>query len=278
MRLRSSAKTYVLLLAVILVNQGCKTQADIQRDRTVETLNQQIVSNQKSNANSNLRLQTIEEQVQKLTGMLDEAQFKNTEGKKEYQVLQEKLATMEENDRKQNEAIRLLSERVAEQTKYLEEVIKSLNTLSDQKPRAEKKSELLVGVDSKNEISVQEGIRLYKAKSYDDAKEIFSQLVDNKKTKRKDKERSLQYLGLIEFKKKNFEEAKVYFSRLFSDYPESSYNATGLLFLARSFNELKQKEEAKFTLDELLTRFPNSSEAKEASKLKTKLYASKINL
>lgn len=271
MRLRSSAKTYVLLLAVILVNQGCKTQADIQRDRTVETLNQQIVSNQKSNANSNLRLQTIEEQVQKLTGMLDEAQFKNSEGKKEYQVLQEKLATMEENDRKQNEAIRLLSERVAEQTKYLEDVIKSLNTLSDQKPRAEKKSELLVGVDSKNEISVQEGIRLYKAKSYDDAKEIFSQLVDNKKTKRKDKERSLQYLGLIEFKKKNFEEAKVYFSRLFSDYPESTYNATGLLFLARSFSELKQKEEAKFTLDELLTRFPNSSEAKEASKLKTKL-------
>lgn len=269
-----------MISLLVLTFQGCKTQADIQRERTVETINQQLVQSQKTNANANLRLQAIEEQVQRLTGMVDETQQKRNETDKENVSLKEKVSMLEENNRKQNEAIRMLAEKVAEQTKYLEEVVKTLNNLSEQKPETKKESknrgnELSVGVDDKdsdaNAGGFQAAVGLYKSKNYADAKSIFLDLLEDKKTKRKEKEGSLQYLGLIEYRSKNYEEAKVYFSRLFSEYPKSTYNATGLLYLARTFSELKQKSEAQMTLEELITRFPDSKEAKEGAKLKTKL-------
>ncbi len=272
---RNKILSCAMLLSVALINQSCKTQADIQRDRTVENLNQQVVNSQKTNANATLRMLAIEEQVQKLTGMIEDAQYKNNEGNKENIALKEKVATLEENNRKQNEAIKLLAEKVSEQTKYLEEVVKSLTVISEQKSRDKdndkKENDLIVGVDDKVEISLQAGIGKYKEKMYDAAKNIFISLLENKKTKRKDKEGALQYLGLIEFKTNNFEEAKVYFSRLFSEYPDSRYNATGLLYLAKTFNKLKQNDEAIMTLEELTTRFPETKEAKEGQKLKTKL-------
>lgn len=265
-----------ILSILIFTSQGCKTQADIQRERTVETINQQIVQNQKTNANSNLRIQTIEEHVQRLTGLLEESLQKKSESDKDNVVLKEKITMLEENNRKQNEAIKLLAEKVSEQTKYLENVVQTLNTISNQKSESKtKSSDLKIGVDDKelaaNSGGFQAAVGLYKAKSYADAKSIFLDLVDDKKTKRKDKEGSLQYLGLIEYRLKNFEEAKVYFSRLFSEYPKSTFNATGLLYLARTFSELKQKDEATMTLEELLTRFPETKEAKEGAKLKSKL-------
>lgn len=277
---RNTSLQFLVLSLVILMAQGCKTQADIQRERTVETLNQQLVQNQKSSANSNLRLQAIEEQVQKLTGLVEETQQRKQESDKENLSLKDKVNMLEENNRKQNEAIRMLAEKVAEQTKYLEDVLKTLNSLSEQKsePKKETKqkgNDLSVGVEDKdfdaNAGGFQAAVGLYKTKNYEDAKSVFLDLVDDKKTKRKEKEGSLQYLGLIEYKKKNYDEAKVYFSRLFSEYPKSTYNATGLLYLARTFSELKQKAEASMTLEELLTRFPNSKEAKEGAKLKAKL-------
>lgn len=277
---KNSSLHLIALSLMILATQGCKTQADIQRERTVETINQQLVQNQKTNANSNLRLQAIEEQVQRLTGLVEDTQQKKNETDKENVSLKDKVSMLEENNRKQNEAIRMLAEKVAEQTKYLEDVVKALNTMSEQKsePRKEVKqkgNDLSVGVEDKDSGAsaggFQAAVGLYKAKNYEDAKSIFADLLDDKKTKRKEKEGSLQYLGLIEYRKKNYEEAKVYFSRLFSEYPKSTYNATGLLYLARTFSELKQKNEASMTLDELISRFPDSKEAKEGTKLKAKL-------
>lgn len=262
---------------LIFTIQGCKTQADIQRERTVETLNQQIVQNQKTNANSNLRLQTIEEHVQRLTGLVEESQQRKNETDKENTGLKDKISLLEENNRKQNEAIKMLAEKVNEQTRYIEDVVKTLTALSEQKNESKnnKQIDLKVGVEDRdlaaNAGGFQAAVGLYKTKNYSDAKSIFLDLVDDKKTKRKDKEGSLQYLGLIEYRLKNYEEAKVYFSRLFSEYPKSTFNATGLLYLARTFKELKQNNEASMTLEELLSRYPESKEAKEGAKLKAKL-------
>lgn len=261
----------LLLVFSAFILQGCKTQADIQRERTVETLNQQVVQNQKYTASSNLRLQAIEEQVQRLTGLLDEAQKGKSDTEKANSTLKEKIAAMEESDGKQNEAIRLLAEKVAEQTKYLESVLKTLESMSEAKQKGNVDSAASKKDSGANEGGYKAAVSFYKEKDYDAAKTIFNDLIKDKKTKRKEKEGALQYMGLIEYNQKNYDEAKVYFSRLFSEYPKSNFNATGLLYLARTFSELKQKDEASMTLEELLTRFPNSKEAKEGAKLKGKL-------
>ena len=119
--------------------------------------------------------------------------------------------------------------------------------------------------------TVKGAIAKFKARDLNGSKEILVSLVDSKKLKKKEKEAALFYLGMIQFKEKNFEEAKVYFSKLFSEYPDSSYGASTLLNLAKSFIQLKSKEEASQSLDELITRYPKSKEAQEGAKLKNKI-------
>jgi TolA-binding protein len=50
--------------------------------------------------------------------------------------------------------------------------------------------------------------------------------------------------------------------------PDSTYAPSALYNLAKTFMELKSKEEAKLTIDELVSRFPKSKEAAKAQKLK----------
>jgi len=73
---------------------------------------------------------------------------------------------------------------------------------------------------------------------------------------------------MIEYKQKNFDDAKVYFSKLFTDNPDSSMAPQALIHLARIFIKQKAREEARQSIEELITRFPKSKEASEANRLK----------
>jgi TolA-binding protein len=253
---------------------ACKTQEDIRRDKSVETLNEQITQTQKSTANAGSRFMAIEEQVARLQGQVEEVSHNKQQDIKEAALLRERLSTLEETNKKQNELIKTISEKIQEQSSYIEQVIKSLSSLTDQqKGSSSKKKELQndAADESTPEVaSVKSALASFKAKDYEAAKSTFLEVLKAKKVKKKDKEASFYYLGQIEYKDKNYEESKVYFSKLFSENPESSLAAPALLGLAKSFIQLKSHEEATQSLDELITRFPKSKEAVEAAKIKAK--------
>lgn len=265
----------VLFLSFLITLTSCKTQEDIRREKTVETLNEQVAQTQKSTASASARFNSIEEQLAKLSGQSEELSHNKQQEIKEAALLRERLSNLEESNKKQTEYIKALNEKIQDQSAYIEQVIKSLSSLTEQKESSSKKKESKSDPKSDNEeskvTSIKSGIAEYKAKDYESAKATFQQLLDNKKTKKKDKESAFFYLAQIEYKQKNYEEAKVYFSKLFSENPDSSYGAPTLLGLAKSFIQLKSKEEASQSLDELIARFPKSKEAQEGAKLKTKL-------
>ncbi len=287
----------LILSLSILLNSGCKTQADIQRERTVENLNQQVVQSQKSNVSVNMKIQNLEEQIQKLTGMIEDSNFTVTSLKKENSSLKDKLQNIEESQRALNDANKLLNDKLNQQTQYLENVLSTLNQLtqdSDQKKQKKKSdsNELnskrlipeAVDLNQKNsqdnhsededadelKISTENGIAKFKANKISESKTIFLKILENKNSKKSAKESALYYLGQIEYKNKNFEDAKIYFSRLFAEYGQSKLLPSTLLLLAKTFLELKEKTEAELTINELKNRFPNSKEYKSASKLKIK--------
>jgi TolA-binding protein len=117
-------------------------------------------------------------------------------------------------------------------------------------------------------ITFESGMKKFRAKDFDEAKDIFLKLSENKKAGKKSREGAILHLGLIEFKKKNYEAAKVHFSKVFTDNPDSSFAPASLLQLGKTFKALKSNEEASMAFDELLNRFPKSKEAQEVSKLK----------
>ncbi|RPJ72181.1 MAG: hypothetical protein EHM20_14065 [Alphaproteobacteria bacterium] len=264
----------VLLACFLFTFSACKTQEDIRREKSVESLNEQVAQTQKNTANSNSRFMAIEEQVAKLTGQVEKVAHNKQQDIKDAALLKERLAGLEETNKKQNEYIKALDEKIQDQSAYIDQVIKSLSNLTDQqkeRPASKKKNDRNDDEEVSKVATVKSAIAQYKEKDYDSAKSAFQEILDTKKVKKKDKEAAFHYLGQIEFKNKNYEEAQVYFSKLFSENPNSSYAALSLLGLAKSFIQLKSKEEASQTIDELVTRFPKSKEALEGSKLKTKL-------
>lgn len=272
MLMKSHVTKLVLILSLIFALSACKTQEDIRREKTVETLNEQVAQTQKSTANANSRFNTLEEQIAKLNGQVEESNHKNIQEFKEVAAIKERLNNLEETNKKQTEFIKALNEKIQEQSTYIEQVIKSISTLTEQQKEQPKKKESKSDKAEGAEVaSVKAGIAQYKEKDYEAAKSTLLETLEAKKVKKKDKEAAFFYLGQIEYKDKNYEEAKVYFSKLFSENPDSTYGAQALLALGKSFLQLKSKDEAAQTFDELITRFPKSKEAQEGAKLKTKL-------
>lgn len=261
-------------MLILLAFAGCKTQEDIRREKTVENLNEQILQTQKNAANGNTRFTSIEEQISRLSGQIEEMNHSKGQSNKEFQNLNDRLTAMEDTNKKQVEYIKALTEKVNEQGAYIAEVVTSLSKMSE-KPSSKKKTlektEEVSEEEDNTPVTFEGGLKKYRSQDLDGAREIFRQVADNKKAKKKDREGATHYLGMIEYKNKKYESAKVYFSKLFSDNPDSNFAPATLLNLAKTFTQLKSKEEAGLTLDELISRFPKSKEATEASKLKAKL-------
>lgn len=263
------------LLVLFSIFTSCKTQEDIRRDKTVDNLNEQVAQTQKSTATASSRFMALEEEIEKITGKIEESLHHKQQEAKDVVNLKERLSFLEENNKKQTELIKSLNDKMQNQTKYLEEVIASINTLNEQREHNQKLEEKRQKEKEESHpakaITVKAAVAKYKASELETSKEMFLNIIENKKGKKKDKETSYYYLGMIEYKGKNYEEAKVYFSKLFSENPDSSFAASALLNLAKSFLQLKSNDEAKQSLDELLSRYPKSKEAHEGSKLKIKI-------
>jgi TolA-binding protein len=264
--------SHVLFSLIALLSlAGCKTQEDIRREKTVENLNERIQETQKSTASGNSRFLAIEEQLSRLSGQVEESNHNRSQAIKDMQHLNERLNSMEETNKKQVEYIKALTEKVNEQGEYIAEVVTSLAKMTSIPATKKKTVESSDEADDDSAPTYANGLKKYRANDLEASKEIFEQVAANKKAKKKDREGATHYLGMIEFKNKQYESAKVYFSKLFSENPDSSFAPATLLNLAKAFNQLKSKEEASLTLDELISRFPKSKEATEASKLKAKI-------
>lgn len=266
----------VLFLSLVITLTSCKTQEDIRREKSVESLNEQVALTQKNTANASARFTALEEQLAKITGQIEESSHNKQQDIRDIALLKERLSNLEETTKKQTEFIKALNEKIQEQSTYIEQVIKSLSNLTDQPSSKKKevkgsKSDRTEDAEAPKVASIKSAVAQYKAKDYGVAQSTFQEVLDAKKVKAKDKETAFYYLGQIEYRNKNYEEAKVYFSKLFSENPDSSYGASALLGLAKSFLQLKSKEEASQSLDELIARFPKSKEAQEGAKLKAKL-------
>jgi len=106
---------------------------------------------------------------------------------------------------------------------------------------------------------------------YAQAKGILLKLLEDKSIKGARKARVIHNLGMIAYMDKEFDKGLVYFSRLFTEFEKSGYNKNGLLYLARSFEKLGQKEQAVQTLNELINRFPDAKQVKNAKEMLNRL-------
>jgi len=255
-------KYIIPLLFTLMTVTSCKTTEDIRREQIVENLSLQMVQTQKLTAETTIKIQDLESRIMKLTGQLEETGHEqkevlgNAENRLKFQEereksLQEKISSLESK-------VVELSKQGAEQKKFIDKVLKSLNKISPTK-------------GGKTLSPYQQAMNDYRRGRYKKAKVQLSELYNNKKIKGKRKARITHNLGMISYMDKNYKEALVYFSKLYTSFAKTSYASNGLLFLAKSFKELNQKEESKQTLQQLITQYPKSKQVAEAKKILKKL-------
>ncbi len=202
-----------------------------------------------------------------LTGQVEDTNHSTKEQlTKEVQLLRDKVILLEEKDKSSTETLNMTQKRLTgiedqlqKQDKYLKKVLATLTGAGAVKKATKKRS------------AYDSAMYDYKKARYKSAKTKLEALSTNKKIKGSKRARVLHNLGMISFMNKDDNSASAYFGKLFTEFPKSSYNANGLLYLAKSFKRMGQKDQAKQILDELIKRFPKSKRVKEAKALLKKL-------
>lgn len=254
--------TYLALISILFF--GCKTKEDIAREQMVTNLNLQIQDHGKLSADTTVRMQNLEERISKMTGKFEETSHEtNQTFEQRIKTLEERLILMEETSKARSEQITLLTTKMDGQSKYIKEVLNTLNKISGKSGKKGKKK--------KFQSPYWAAMGAYKDGKYKKALPMLLALLEKKKVKGSRKARTIHNIGMCNFLSKDYDNAKVYFSRLFSEYPKSNYNKNGLLFLGKSLQKLKENEIAKMTLNQLIERFPKAKQVKEAKKIISKL-------
>ncbi|MBT7609746.1 MAG: tetratricopeptide repeat protein [Bacteriovoracaceae bacterium] len=259
-------KLPLLLILLGLNLTSCKTQDEIQREQQVDSLSLQMVQGQQHSGENLIKIQELQEQIAKLQGSLDES----THGQKEslkvsIKHLEDRIVYIEESNKMLQENLESARAQIKDQRAFLDKVLKTLSKASTKKNKkiAKKKSKKKTGYNS--------AMELYKKKYYTKVRPIFIKMLKDKKIKGNKRARIYHNLGMIHYIKKKNEDALIYFSQLFTEYPKAIYNANGLLYMAKAFNRLKRKPESKQTLEELIKRYPKAKQVKEAKAILKKL-------
>lgn len=112
----------------------------------------------------------------------------------------------------------------------------------------------------------KEGEQFYKDKNYQKADEYLQVAVKgNYKPARGN-----YLLGEVAFEQKRYEDAIYYYKTSATRYDKADYMPRLMLHSAKSFEALKEKDNAKRFLETLIALYPTSSEAKEAKNLLNK--------
>ncbi|MGB0453259.1 MAG: tetratricopeptide repeat protein [Bacteriovoracaceae bacterium] len=263
-------KILIALIAITLLG-ACKTQEQIQREQMVDNLAIQVKQSQSLAANSSVEFDSLRNQVQELQGKLEEVNYQNqtklqSEGESldaRIKLLEEKSTVIETELASQKEKISKIQATANANNKYLKDVLKKLEALTSKKTVKKAPQKKLSKYD--------DAMRSYKKGHYKTARTKLLALLNTKSIKGSKRARVLHNLGMSEHILKKDQNALVYFSKLYSEFPKSNYNHNGLFFMAKSFERSKKLDEAKATLSTLISEFPKSKNIKKAKALLKKL-------
>jgi TolA-binding protein len=256
-------KSLITLISLALLLVSCKTTEDIQREQMIDNLSMQMVQTQKLTAETSIKLQSLEDRINQLTGKLEEADHQqqtvlgDAENNKKLQEEREKgfQTTVQSLEAKVTE----LNAVVEEQKSFINKVLKSLNKMAPASKTKKKLSEY------------QQAMSHYKKGRYKSAKAMLMKMYSGKKYKGGKRARIIHNLGMIAYMDKKYNDALVLYSQLYTEHGKTSYAPNGLLFLAKSFVALDKKAEAKQTLEQLIGDYPKSKKIGEAKKMLKKL-------
>jgi TolA-binding protein len=252
-------KKMILLLALPLLFTSCfKTAEEIKREKQIDQQLQQSseiiahLTNQISELKGNLA--TTSGQIEEI----DHKRMKNTEAqeltfKQQIDLLSEQVKLLTEENTQNKAQILQLSEQVTGQKKFMKKVTGTLSKMSGVSP------------PSNGSSLLKKAHTAFEKNKQKDAKILYQQVLQENKINNANKNHVYFNLGLLEYWNKKYDQALVYFSKIYTKYPRSSFAPRSLLYIARSFKKNNRMDEANASYQELIKNYPKSKHAKTAS-------------
>lgn len=258
----------ILFLALVLSLVGCKTTEDIRREQMVDNISLQMVQNQQMTAEATVKLNAIEERLGLLTGQVEVQEYQTMQQTQtDLTALKERMDAIETQNRATQSELDRIKAQLTEQKKFMDELLKTLSTLTQKKSTSAGAGKSASSSDSLYEQAMDD----YKSGRYAQSRVKLEQLLNANQVKGNQRSRTLHNLGMIAWIEKQDDKAQVYFSKLLTEHADSPQARNGMLFLGKSFHRSKQTNEAKQILEELIKRFPDANQVKEAKALLAKI-------
>ncbi len=249
-------KKILLLTSLFLLASCLKTAEQVQREKKMAEIPDQVQSSQKMMSDLLIQVKDLRSQVNTLNGRIEELEYKQGQ-------------TDPEKDKKSFETMNLIQNQQTAQATQLEEIKAELK---EQRSFLEKVTASLKNMssgDSKKKSAKSElasALSLVKNDKYADARKELEALIDNPGLTAGDTNKLYHGLGRVEYYTKNYDKALVYFSKIYTKYPRSSIAPSSLLFIARSLSKLGKNDEAKEAFTQVTNQYAGSKEAEEAKK------------
>ncbi len=261
-------KYRIISCLLVIFISSCATQEEIERRELLKKLNKEMQGQQKIVKGLLLATQRIERSLGTVSGKIEENEYQETisleatvnEIKQQIARIEELQTISSGKIAKNQEDLEKLAKLSNEQKSYTAKVLKELKSINSE-----------VDIEkASSKISLKNAIKLYQHKKYDVALSQFQEILNNPKTyklKSSEKPRVYHNIGIIYFIQKDYQNSQVYLSKLFTEFPDSGLNSSGLYHLGLSFKHLKNKEMMSQTFNLLKEKFPKSRYTKKAQKL-----------
>ena len=265
---------FSLSIIIILMLSSCATREEIQRRELLKNLSEEVQTGQKTSSEVISKIQEYEERMNTMNGRIEEMTHRKD------QSLQRELESIKNNLRLIKEEIDTLKQgheqrytqietRQNEQQKFLDQIVTTLEKLSRVPTPSNKKTKKndAQGENAKKISVYDDAMSTYNQGKYQEAREMLTVLLHDKSIKGLKLAKVLHNLGMSEYNLGNFEGSTAYFGRLYTDFPNSTLNSTGLLFLGKALQKTGKKDEAKQAFQELIEKYSKTKAAAEAKKL-----------
>lgn len=247
-----------LSFCLLTLLTGCfKTAEEIQREKKVDQMLSQQEQSAQIIAGLTQHIQTLQSKLTQTSGQIEEIDYKSKTNQEQQgltlsqsiQQLQEQVKALSNKVESQQKDLSELSSIVKKQNKYIKKVN---NTLSD--------------ISSDGTDHLKKAHSLFEKNDLKGAKESYEEVLANSNISAAEKNHVYYNLGIIEYRSKNYDQALVLFSKIYTKFPKSSWAPRALLFIAHSFNKKGKNDEAQATYNEVIKNYPGTKQAKDAKK------------
>lgn len=252
---------FISLLTLSMLLTSCfKTAEEIKKEQQRDT---QIKQSSQMVAELTLQVRDLQTKLANATGQIEEVEH-NTKTKTEETTmtftqtiasLSEQVKALSDESKINKTKIAALEVEVESQKKYIKNVNKTLGKIAGPTKRS-----------SSSKLKIAH--KAFEKNQQKKATKLYLDVLNSGKINARQKNHVRYNLGLLHYWKKDYNNALVYFSQIYTKYPKSSWAPKCLLYIARSFRGQKKMAESNATYNELIAKYPKSSSAKSAKKEK----------